>query len=124
MDKWVCLLFGGIAGTASRYALTGYIVQRFGSGFPWGTMAVNVTGCLVVGFLDVVLERKFLLTPQWRLLLVTGFCGAFTTFSALILETSDLVKNGNFLYALGNLFLSLVIGLAAFKLGTVIAEYL
>ncbi len=122
MDKWIYLLVGGVVGTASRYGLAGFVSQRTGPGFPWGTLAVNVLGCLVIGFLDALFEKKFLLSPNYRILLMTGFCGAFTTFSTLILETSNLLKENELLYAFGNVTLSLVAGFAAFKLGSVIAE--
>lgn len=102
--------------------MAGLIAQRSSAGFPWGTIAVNVTGCLVIGFLDVLFEKKFSINPDMRLLLMTGFCGAFTTFSTLILETSDLLKNNQFLHAFGNVMISLVIGFTAFKLGTIIAK--
>jgi CrcB protein len=122
MEKWIYLIVGGIVGTVSRYAMAGVVSQRMGAGFPWGTMAVNVTGCFVVGFLDIIFEKKFLLSPNYRILLMTGFCGAFTTFSTLMLETSNLLKENEFLYAFGNVMLSICIGFAAFKLGAVIAE--
>ena len=122
MEKWIYLIVGGIVGTASRYGLTGVISQKMGAGFPWGTMVVNLTGCFVVGFLDIVFEKKFLLSPNYRILLMTGFCGAFTTFSTLMRETSSLLKENEFLYAFGNVTISFVIGFVAFKLGAVIAE--
>ena len=122
MEKWIYLLIGGLVGTASRYSLAGVISQKYGPGFPWGTMAVNVTGCFVIGFLDVLFEDKFLLSPNYRILLMTGFCGAYTTFSTLMLETSNLLKENEFLYAFGNVALSFGIGFVAFKLGAVIAK--
>ena len=124
MEKWLYLIIGGIIGTASRYGMAGFVSQRLGTGFPWGTIAVNITGCLIVGFLDILFERKFLLSPQWRLLLMTGFCGAFTTFSTLMLETSNLLKENELLYAFGNVIISFGVGFAAFKLGAFIAELL
>ncbi len=122
MEKWVYLLAGGLLGTASRYGLSGVVSQKMAAGFPWGTLFVNVIGCFVVGFLDVLFEKKFLLSPNYRILLMTGFCGAFTTFSTLILETSNLLKENEALYAFGNVAISFGIGFAAFKLGSVIAE--
>ncbi|MBF0331245.1 MAG: fluoride efflux transporter CrcB [Candidatus Omnitrophica bacterium] len=122
MDKWLYLIVGGMVGTVSRYRLDAFVAQRLGAGFPWGTLAVNLVGCLVIGFLDVIFEKKFLLSPNYRILLMTGFCGAFTTFSTLILETSNLLKDNEFLYAFGNITISVGLGLALFKLGAVIAE--
>ena len=122
MEKWIYLLIGGLVGTASRYSLAGVVSQKIGAGFPWGTLAVNVIGCFVIGFLDVIFEKKFLLSPNYRILLMTGFCGAFTTFSTLMLETSNLLKENEFLYAFGNVFISFGIGFVVFKLGGIIAE--
>lgn len=122
MEKWIYLIIGGVVGTLSRYGLAGVVSQKYGSGFPWGTIAVNLTGCLVIGFLDVLFEKKFQLSPNYRLLLMTGFCGAFTTFSTLILETSHLIKENELLYAFGNVMISLCLGFAVFKLGAVIAD--
>ncbi len=124
MEKWIYLIVGGIVGTVSRYGLTGVISQKTGAGFPWGTMVVNIIGCLVVGFLDILFEKKFLLSPNYRILLMTGFCGAFTTFSTLMLETSNLLKENEFLYAFGNVMISFGIGFVAFKLGAAIAEFI
>lgn len=122
MEKWVYLIIGGMVGTVSRYGLAGFVSARMGGSFPWGTLAVNLVGCFVVGFLDVLFEKKFLLSPNYRLLLMTGFCGAFTTFSTLILETSNLLKENEFFYVFGNVVISLALGFALFKLGAVIAE--
>ncbi len=122
MDKWVYLIIGGIVGTVSRYGLTEVVAHRMGTAFPWGTLAVNLAGCLVIGFLDVVFEKKFLMVHHYRLLLMTGFCGAFTTFSALILETSDFLKGNQWMLALVYVFISVLAGLVCFKLGAVIAE--
>ncbi|KJJ84000.1 Camphor resistance CrcB protein [Candidatus Omnitrophus magneticus] len=122
MDKWIYLLIGGIIGTASRYGLSGFVSDKSGTVFPWGTLAVNVIGCFVIGFLDTIFEKKFFISPNYRIFLMTGFCGAFTTFSALILETSKLLKENEYIYAFGNVAISFVIGFLAFKLGSVIAE--
>ena len=122
MEKWIYLLIGGLVGTASRYGLAGVVSQKMGAGFPWGTLTVNLVGCFVIGFLDAIFENKFLLSINYRVLLMTGFCGAFTTFSTLMLETSNLLKENEFIYAFGNVAISVGIGFVVFKLGAVIAE--
>ena len=124
MEKWIYLMIGGLTGTAARYGLTGLVSQKAGAGFPWGTIAVNIAGCFLVGFLDVFLGKKFSLSPQYRLLLMTGFCGAFTTFSALMLETSQLLKSGGFLSAAGNVMISVGLGFAVLWLGAAIADFI
>ena len=80
MGKWFGLIIGGVAGTAARYLLSGAVYQIFGTSFPYGTLAVNLIGCFAIGFLAALAEDKFLLGPNMRILLMVGFCGAFTTF--------------------------------------------
>ncbi len=120
--KWLYLIVGGVLGTVSRYSLSGFISQRINAGFPLGTLVVNLTGCFFVGFLDVIFEKKFLLSPEHRILLITGFCGAFTTFSTLIFETSNLLKENEFVYAFSNVLVSFLVGFVLFKFGALLAE--
>ncbi|MBI1884550.1 MAG: fluoride efflux transporter CrcB [Chlamydiae bacterium] len=120
--KWLCLTLGGIAGTFARYVLAGLVYEITGTSFPYGTLIVNLTGCLIIGFLAALSEEKFLLGPNARFLLMVGFCGAFTTFSTFILETSHLIKDGENLRALWNVFSSIMIGFFIFRLGFFIGE--
>jgi fluoride exporter len=122
MQKLIFLVIGGSAGTLARYALTAAITSRAGLGFPFGTLAVNMLGCFLVGFLDVLAERKLHMVPQMRIMFVTGFCGAFTTFSAFILESYSLMREGEMLQALANIFGSVGLGLIMFRLGLWLAE--
>ncbi len=124
MEKWFYLILGGTLGTVSRYLLAGAVYQKAGTGFPWGTLAVNLTGCLVIGFLDVIFEKKFLMVHNYRILLMTGFCGAFTTLSSVMLETSDLFKKSEFGPALGYLVLTVCAGFFVFRLGSILAGLL
>ena len=120
MLKWNYLIIGSIAGGFSRYFLAGAVSRRIGAGFPHGTLAVNLSACLLIGFFNSLAEEKFLLGPNERILLMTGFCGAYSTFSTLILETSNLLKDGELFLASSNVVVSLVAGLLLFRLG----EYL
>jgi len=117
MLSWTYLAVGGLAGVFCRYTLAAAIYKKVGSGFPSGTLIVNLTGCLLIGFFNSLAEEKLWLGPGGRLLLMTGFCGAYTTFSTLILETSNLMNDGDFGWALLNLTLSVVIGFILFRLG-------
>jgi CrcB protein len=124
MAKWIGLAAGGILGTFARYFLSGAVHRIFGVTFPFGTFVVNLVGCFAIGFLAVLAEEKFLLGPTARIFLMIGFCGAFTTFSAFILETSNLTKDGETFYALINIVLSVIVGFLVFRLGVMLARLL
>ena len=117
MEKWIYLIWGGIVGTAARYIFSGMVYERLGTGFPYGTLMVNVSGCFLIGFLDTLFEEKFLLSPNVRLLLLAGFCGAYTTFSTFMLETANLLKDGENGRAFLNVAASIVVGFVVFRLG-------
>jgi len=124
MGKWLGLAAGGVLGTFARYFLSGAVHRIFGVTFPLGTLAVNLVGCFAIGFLAVLAEEKFLLGPTARVFLMIGFCGAFTTFSSFILETSNLTRDGESLYAFMNIALSLVLGFLVFRLGVMLARWI
>jgi CrcB protein len=124
MAKYVELIIGGSAGTVARYLLGGFVYSVFGASFPYGTMVINLLGCLLIGFLSTMAQEKFLLGSNVRVMLMLGFCGAFTTFSTLILETNNLVRDGEMMRAFANLFISIIAGLILFRIGVLIAEIL
>lgn len=111
------LAVGSLAGGFARYWLAGAVYRGLGTSFPYGTLAVNMAGCFLIGLFDALASERFVLGPASRLLLMTGFCGAFTTFSTLALETSNLMKGGDFARALLNAAGSVVLGLILLRLG-------
>jgi len=122
MTKILAIAIGSLAGGFARYYLAGFIYRIFGTNFPHGTLAVNLIGCFLIGFFASLSEEKFLIGPEVRLLLMVGFCGAFTTFSTFMLETANLLKDGENFQALLNIFLSLILGFLVFKIGVFLAE--
>ena len=119
----VLLVFaGGGLGALARWWLSS-VVQKYTSPFfPWGTLAVNLLGSLLLGFIMEASAIYGVFTRQQRLLLATGFCGGFTTFSTFSYETFSLLAEGPSLYALANIALNVLGGLAAVYLGMVAAR--
>ncbi|NTW66153.1 MAG: fluoride efflux transporter CrcB, partial [Nitrospirae bacterium] len=89
---------------------------------PLGTFVINVSGSFLIGLLMTLMAERFTVNPQWRLLLVVGFLGAYTTFSTFEYETGALLKDGEWTFAMLNIILSVVAGFIALKLGEVIAK--
>jgi CrcB protein len=118
MTAWGSLAAGSLAGGFARYFMSGAVYRAMGTSFPYGTFLVNIMGCFLIGLFDCLATERFALSPAARLLLMTGFCGAFTTFSTLILETSNLMKGGDFMRASVNVVASVIAGLILFRLGT------
>ncbi len=113
---------GGFIGAIARYILAVWIGERWGRSFPLGTFIINVSGSFLIGLLMTLFAERFMINPQWRLLLVVGFLGAYTTFSTFEYETGTLLKDGELLIAGLNVVFSVLVGFIALKLGEVIAK--
>ncbi len=124
MEKWLYLSVGGILGTIARYVLAGVVYQKMGTNFPYGTFIVNMFACFLIGFFDSIFQAKFLFSPMMRIFLMAGFCGAFSTFSTLILETSNLIRDGETMRAFLNVMVSVILGFIVFRLGVLLGEVL
>jgi CrcB protein len=122
MMNYLVVFAGGGIGSVARFALATWIGQRWGRSFPLGTFVVNVFGSFLIGLLMTLMAERFLENPQWRLLLVVGGLGGFTTFSTFQYETGKLVVDGELIYAALNIGLSVLAGFTALKLGEVIAR--
>ena len=119
--KYLLILLGGGAGSLARYLAGTAIATRFGARFPTGTMLVNVTGCFLIGLIMTLLTERQP-HPYWRLLLVVGFLGGYTTFSSFEWETYSAVREGGFWIGLANIVGSVALGYAAVWLGALLAR--
>jgi CrcB protein len=107
---------GSFVGGALRYLISQFVQTRFLATFPYGTLSVNILGCLMIGLVFAVSERTNL-APEWRLFLATGICGGFTTFSAFSSETFSLLRDGQVWYASAYVLASVLLGLLATFIG-------
>ncbi len=119
----IAISLGAIAGALSRYYLTLWFAQRFGSSFPYGTFFINLSGCFVMGFfVTLSLERVTMIPPDIRLMVTTGFLGAYTTFSTYGLESLTLLRAAHFpaasIYWAG----SAILGIISVQLGVILAK--
>jgi CrcB protein len=114
--------FGGFIGSVSRYLASGYVQQATKSiDFPYGTLAVNVIGCFIIGFLAQLAEERGVFTSQSRLFVFTGFLGGFTTFSSFGNETLNLARDSQMMNALANVGANVILGLFAVWLGRTVS---
>lgn len=122
MTKYVIVGIGGSAGAILRYVVGGWVQQRMGSGFPYGTFVINISGCFVLGLFST-LALRYAWGEQWRLLVAIGFVGAYTTFSTFEYETLRLIAEGTRYRAAGmNVVGSVIAGLFAAYLGVICAR--
>ncbi len=117
----IAISLGAIGGALCRYYLTIWSVHRFGISFPYGVFFINLSGCLLMGFLATVFAEQSTF-PEVRLMLTTGFLGAYTTFSTYGLDTLNLLKTQNFSAASFYWLGSAVLGVAFVQLGAMLAR--
>ena len=117
---WIAL--GAVAGAIARYALSGYIARVFSSAFPYGTLIINVSGSLVLGFFLVLAGERMLLDPRWRMLVAIGFCGSYTTFSSYAFESFAQMESGQWMMMAINITANNALCLGAIILGAALAR--
>lgn len=111
------LAFAGAVGTLCRYGMSHAIQRWTGAGFPWGTLSVNALGCFLFGLIFTITENRIPVSVQTQLLLLTGFMGAFTTFSTFAFDTSVFLRDSQWLLAAGNFVGQNALGVACVFLG-------
>lgn len=112
----------GLIGTLMRFWLSGWADERWGVSFPVGTLCVNLSGCLLVGFAFHSLQEKYLVDPVMRTTVLVGFLGGFTTFSSYGIQTFNLIRDGELFFAGLNIVLSNAVGLACVWAGYAISK--
>ena len=122
IQKLAWLSLAGALGTLARYGLAGLVHRIDGSSFPWGTVAVNLIGCFIAGWVYVMFENRWPVSGETRTIILVGFMGAFTTFSAMILETGVLLRSTEWLYAAANIALQNGVGFISLWAGMTLAR--
>lgn len=124
MTHLLVFIGAGLGGVLRFLASTAVQKACNGWAFPLGTFVVNISGCLLIGFLAQLAEGKNLMEPEFRAFFLIGILGGYTTFSSFGYETLQLIRSGEFVYAAANAVLQVVLGLAFVWLGTVLARLL
>jgi len=121
--RYFWIMLGGALGTAARYWGSGLVARAFGETFPWGTLVVNVTGSLLIGLFATLTgpDGRMFVGTTARQFVMIGICGGYTTFSSFSLQTLTLAQDGEWLWAAGNIVISVVLCLLAVWLGHVAA---
>ncbi|MDO8717027.1 MAG: fluoride efflux transporter CrcB [Dehalococcoidales bacterium] len=122
MKLIILLGVAGALGALSRYALGGAVERWTGTSFPYGTLVINVLGCLIIGYFMQFALTSEIISPDMRLLVTIGFLGAFTTFSSFSYETAKLLEDGQHTSVILNIAMNVGLGLAATWLGTLLAR--
>lgn len=117
---WIAL--GAVVGACARYLVSMLVARHSPSVFPYGTLLINISGSLVLGFFLVFSTERVLLDPRWRMLVAIGFCGSYTTFSSYAFESFALMEQGQWLAMGVNVLASNVLCLAAILAGAALAR--
>jgi CrcB protein len=126
MENYIWVAVGGALGTTARYWLSGVVARMVGETFPWGTLLINVTGSLLIGFFATLTgpDGRVFVGSTARQFVMIGICGGYTTFSSFSLQTLNLMNDGEWLYAGTNILLSVALCLIAVWGGSMLASSL
>ncbi len=124
MRDFVIVSIGAIVGANARWVISRYAARLLGPVFPYGTLIINIAGSLIVGFFIIWTTERVLVDPRWRLLIVVGFCGSFTTFSSYAFETMAYFEQGQWALMVANVLSNNLLCLGAVLAGMVLARVL
>jgi CrcB protein len=124
LKDFLAISVAAVLGANLRYLLSRLLAREFGVAFPYGTLLINVLGSLIVGYFVVWTTERALVDPRWRLLVVVGFCGSFTTFSSYAFETIAYFQQGQWGLMLANVFSNNLLCLGAVLAGMALARVL
>ena len=122
ISDFLVISVGAIFGANARWVISRFAARIISPVFPYGTLFINVTGSFVVGFFMIWSSERVLLDPRWRLLVVVGFCGAFTTFSSFAFETMAYFQQGQWIMMLVNFISNNLLCLGAALAGMAVAR--
>jgi len=122
VQKIIWIALAGSLGTLARYWLSGFVQQHTGANFPWGTFAVNMIGSFLFGVVWAMAEERLVISTETRVIILSGFMGAFTTFSTFVFETGRFLRDSQGLLAFGNVALQVVVGLVGMFIGLAVGR--
>jgi len=122
VSRFLVVAAGGAAGAVARYGVTLAVATLWRRDFPLATLLINVSGSFILGFFATLAAERAAIDPLWRLLVATGFVGAYTTFSTFEYETERLTESGALTWGIINILTSVLAGFIAVRLGVVLAR--
>jgi fluoride exporter len=125
MSTYMWIAVGGALGSMARFFVSSAFARLVGEAFPWGTIIVNISGCLLIGILATVSgpDGRLEVAPDFRQFLLIGICGGYTTFSSFSLQTLNLIRNGEMMGAAGNAAVSFVACMVAVWIGATLGQW-
>jgi CrcB protein len=123
LQKLLWLATAGAVGTLARYGFGGWVQRLAGQGFPWGTLAVNAVGCFLFGLIWTLADERLLIRGETRFILLTGWAGAFTTYSTFAFESTQMLRDTEWLAACANVLAHLAVGLLLMFAGMAVGRW-